>query len=80
MQKWQIILAPTLSRCGLNRCHLVVRNALKKQFEGLEATGEKVDALVLGNIAATWNHELLQRIFAMGMPGTDLVALHKGRS
>ena len=81
----EILTAPRaaasyLRRSGLTACRLVLREAVKQEFAGLEAAaGTSPEAVVLGDIGDRWNHALLEEIFGQLMDGAELVALHRGR-
>lgn len=81
----EIISAPRaaaiyLEALGRPRCALLLAEDAQSDFSAVAPTAiEEADYLVLGDIGAAWNHELLNRLFNRMMQGARLVAVHRNR-
>lgn len=58
---------------------LVMNEAVKRDFEGLEEVDESPDAVIMGDLGEAFGFEILNRAFRMVMDGAELVALQKNR-
>ncbi|MGH2961692.1 MAG: TIGR01458 family HAD-type hydrolase [Solirubrobacterales bacterium] len=58
---------------------LIMNEAVKRDFEGLEEVGERPDAVIMGDLGEAFGFEILNRAFRMVMDGAELVALQKNR-
>jgi HAD superfamily hydrolase (TIGR01458 family) len=61
------------------RARLVVADAVREDFAGVELDETAPQAVVIGDIGTGWSYELLDGIFRQVLAGARLVALHKGR-
>lgn len=81
----EIVTAPLaarayLERQGATRCALLLAEDARRDFPAAIQTDiEAADYLVLGDIAAAWSHECLNRLFNRMMQGARLVAVHRNR-
>jgi HAD superfamily hydrolase (TIGR01458 family) len=65
---------------GYQRVWLVVANeAIAEEFEHVRLVDQGADAIVLGDLGAQFNHEILNQIFQEIMEGAQLIAMQKGR-
>lgn len=67
--------------CGHESVELIVSDGLREdlaKFDG-SAAGETVDAVILGDVGAKFDAELLNRVFRLIMDGAELVALQHNR-
>ena len=71
--------ARLLRERGTPRCHFVLTDDARRDFEGFPEDDRRPEVIVLGDIGERWSHALLNRLFRMIMDGAELVALHKGR-
>ena len=79
-----ILSAPMAAKVYLEsrhnpRCKLLLRGAVLAEFADYRQSDVGVDVVVLGDIGATWSHELLNLVFRQLMDGAELVALHRNR-
>jgi HAD superfamily hydrolase (TIGR01458 family) len=58
---------------------LIMNDAVKRDFEGLEVVDEGPDAVIMGDLGEAFGFEILNRAFRMVMDGAELVALQKNR-
>ena len=58
---------------------LIMNEAVKRDFEGLEEAAEGPDAVIMGDLGEAFGFEILNRAFRMVMDGAELVALQKNR-
>src|ERR1700704_4591963 len=66
---------------GYESVELIVSDGLREdleQFAG-SAKGERVEAVILGDVGAKFDAELLNRVFRLIMDGAELVALQHNR-
>lgn len=68
-----------LAAQGTPSVHLVVAEAVRECFAGLERDDQKPDVVVLGDIGTAWNYDLLNRVFNMLMRGAQLVCMHRNK-
>lgn len=66
-------------RAGHRRVALVVDDALREDFAGLERAERDVDAVIVGDLGSAFAFEPLNRAFRMVMGGAELIALQKNR-
>lgn len=84
IEKSEIISPPQaavvhLRSLGQPRCHLLIREELKKEFAEFPTSHTNPDVIVIGDIGDRWNYRILNQAFQMMMYGAELVALHRGR-
>jgi HAD superfamily hydrolase (TIGR01458 family) len=65
------------SRPGLT-CHLIVPSAIRPLFNGIAIDDQNPYVVVIGDIGAQFNFEILNRAFLMLRAGAELVAPQKG--
>lgn len=80
----QIFTAPSaaaelLRTFGGVKCYLVVADALREEFEGIETSERNPDYVVLGDVGKEMNYELLNKVFRLVMGGAELIALQKNK-
>lgn len=80
----EIISAPyaavlQLRRMGSPVCRLLMDENLKREFAEFETDDANPEAIVVGDIGARWNYELINELFEQLCRGATLIALHKGR-
>jgi len=68
-----------LKKEGFNRCRLVLRKEAQADFRDFDTTTNPPEAIVIGDIGATWDYPLLNGLMNQVLGGAKLVALHKGR-
>lgn len=68
-----------LKKEGFNRCRLVLREEAQADFLDFDTTTNLPEAIVIGDIGATWDYPLLNGLMNQVLEGAKLVALHKGR-
>jgi HAD superfamily hydrolase (TIGR01458 family) len=61
------------------RCHMLVREALLEDFEGIEPVDEAPDAVVLGDVGEAFTYERLNAAFRMLLDGAALVTMARNR-
>jgi HAD superfamily hydrolase (TIGR01458 family) len=64
---------------GQQKVALIMNEAVKRDFEGLEEVEESPDAVIMGDLGEAFGFEILNRAFRMVMDGAELVALQKNR-
>jgi HAD superfamily hydrolase (TIGR01458 family) len=64
---------------GQQTVALIMNEAVKRDFEGLEEVEESPDAVIMGDLGEAFGFEILNRAFRMVMDGAELVALQKNR-
>jgi len=64
---------------GLHRVALVMNDAVKVDFPGLEEADTDVDAVIMGDLGEQMGYATLNRAFRHVMAGAELIALQKNR-
>jgi HAD superfamily hydrolase (TIGR01458 family) len=64
---------------GWTRCHMVVRDALLEDFEGIEPVASAADAVVLGDVGDGFTYERLNAAFRLLLDGAALVTMARNR-
>jgi HAD superfamily hydrolase (TIGR01458 family) len=67
-----------LAAKGNPTCRLYVSDAVRSEFAGL-AESDRPDCVVIGDLGAGWNYELMNEAFGLIFDGAELVAMHRGR-
>lgn len=67
-----------LRKQGKPSVHLLIRESAKSDFAEFPKS-EKPDYVVVGDIGAAWNYELLNRVFRELMNGAELIAMHMNK-
>ncbi len=67
-----------LSR-GRPSVHLLIRDAVKAEFHQFRQNEERPDYVIVGDIGAAWDYELMNRVFRELLDGADLIAMHMNR-
>jgi HAD superfamily hydrolase (TIGR01458 family) len=57
----------------------VVLDELREDLEGLNESGDGVDAVIVGDLGDRWDYEVLNRAFGQLMDGAALIALQRNR-
>ena len=68
-----------LRSLGSPRCLLLLHDDLLQDFSEFPQSETDPDVIVVGDIGARWDTELMQRLFALMLGGASLVTLHKGK-
>ncbi len=68
-----------LRKLGAPRCLLLLNDDARKDFAEFPESQSDPEVIVVGDIGARWDAELMQRMFCMMLAGVRLVTLHKGR-
>jgi HAD superfamily hydrolase (TIGR01458 family) len=66
-------------QAGHRRVALIMNDAVKADFEGLEEADERVDAVIMGDLGEQFGFAILNRAFGLVMDGAELIALQKNR-
>jgi HAD superfamily hydrolase (TIGR01458 family) len=65
---------------GHESVELVVSDSLREDLESLtRPSGERIDAVILGDVGSRFDAELLNRVFRLLMDGAELIALQHNR-
>ncbi len=64
---------------GRPSVHLLIRDAAKADFKQFKQNSERPDYVVVGDIGAAWNYELLNKVFRELLAGADLIAMHMNK-
>lgn len=64
---------------GYERVALIMDEAVKEDFEGLEEVGEGPEAVIMGDLGSAFGFEILNRAFRLVFEGAELIALQKNR-
>jgi len=64
---------------GVRRIHLLVADSTREDFEGFEITGDRPDAVLVGDLGADFTFERLNSAFRSLREGARLVAIHRNR-
>jgi HAD superfamily hydrolase (TIGR01458 family) len=64
---------------GWRRCHMLVREALLEDFEGVEAVDRSPDAVVLGDVGEELDYGRLNAAFRLLLDGAALVTMARNR-
>ncbi len=80
----ELITPATLARrrcgeAGYESVSLVVRDELLEDLEGLDESGDSVEAVIVGDLGEAWDYEILNGAFRRLMEGAELIALQKNR-
>ncbi len=80
----ELLTPATLARrrceeAGYDSVSLVVLDELREDLEGLEESGSRIDAVIIGDLGDRWDYAVLNRAFRQLMDGADLIALQKNR-
>jgi len=68
-----------LRQQGSPSVHLLIRESARAEFSDFEQDSENPDFVVVGDIGAAWNYELLNRVFRELMAGAELIAMHMNK-
>lgn len=72
------VAAGMLRARGVKTARLVVSDAIRGEFSGLEPS-PKPEVIVIGDIGEGWRYSLMNELFRLIVDGAELVALHRGR-
>lgn len=61
------------------KCFFAVPGDLMEEFEGIEISEKNPDYVVIGDVSADMNYELMNKIFKFVMGGSELIALQKNK-
>jgi HAD superfamily hydrolase (TIGR01458 family) len=65
--------------CGHQRVALIMNEEVKRDFEELEETTGRADAVVIGDLGSAFGYDVLNHAFRQVMDGAELIALQKNR-
>jgi HAD superfamily hydrolase (TIGR01458 family) len=68
-----------LRQQGTPSVHLLIRDSAKTEFAEFPQGDTQPDFVVVGDIGATWNYQLLNRVFNELMSGAQLIAMHMNK-
>jgi len=68
-----------LHRQGTPSVHLLIRESARAEFAEFPQDVTNPDFVVVGDIGAAWNYQLLNRVFNELMNGAQLVAMHMNK-
>ena len=68
-----------LRQKGSPSVHLLIREAAKIEFCEFKQDEPNPDYVVVGDIGAAWNYDLLNRVFNELMQGAELIAMHMNK-
>jgi phospholysine phosphohistidine inorganic pyrophosphate phosphatase len=80
----ELLTPATLARrrcqeAGYDSVALVVLDDLREDLEGLDESGDPVDAVIVGDLGDRWDYAVLNRAFRRLEGGAHLIALQKNR-
>jgi HAD superfamily hydrolase (TIGR01458 family) len=80
----ELLTPATLARrrceeAGYESVALMVLDELREDLEGLEESGDRVDAVVVGDLGDRWDYGVLNQAFRQLIEGADLIALQRNR-
>jgi HAD superfamily hydrolase (TIGR01458 family) len=80
----ELLTPATLARrrcqdAGYDSVALVVLDDLREDLEGLDESGDPVDAVIVGDLGDRWDYAVLNRAFRRLEGGAQLIALQKNR-
>jgi HAD superfamily hydrolase (TIGR01458 family) len=64
---------------GHERVALVMNDEVKGDFAELEPAGDRVDAVIVGDLGPAFGYDVLNHAFRQVMDGAELIALQKNR-
>ncbi len=84
IEKSEVFSAPAaavhhLRSLGDPSCYLLMAEDTKRDFAEFRQTDSRPDVIVLGDIGDNWSYRIMNKLFALIMSGSAVVALHKGR-
>ncbi|MEZ5489422.1 MAG: TIGR01458 family HAD-type hydrolase [Gammaproteobacteria bacterium] len=68
-----------LARAGTPSLHLLIRDSVKAEFAQFPQQPAKPDYVVVGDIGAAWDYQLLNQVFNELMEGAELIAMHMNK-
>ncbi len=68
-----------LGQQGSPSVHLLIRESARAEFDEFPQDSDKPDFVVVGDIGAAWDYQLLNRVFNELMNGAELVAMHMNK-
>ncbi len=68
-----------LSRQGSPSVHLLIRDSARSEFSQFPEADSVPDYVVVGDIGAAWDYQLLNRVFNELMEGAELIAMHMNK-
>jgi HAD superfamily hydrolase (TIGR01458 family) len=68
-----------VKKSGKEKCHLLLTDDAKKEFNEFILDSEKPDYIVVGDLGYKLNFESINRAFQMLFAGAELIALQKNR-
>lgn len=64
---------------GYKRVALIMDEAVKEDFDGLEEVEQGPEAVIMGDLGSAFGFEILNRAFRLVIEGAELIALQKNR-
>lgn len=68
-----------LAQQGSPSIHLLTRDSVLSEFSDFNQRSEQPDFVIVGDIGAAWNYELLNEVFNELMQGAQLIAMHMNK-
>lgn len=68
-----------LRQHGAPSVHLLIRESARSEFADFPQGVAAPDYVVVGDIGAAWNYELLNQVFNELIGGAELIAMHKNK-
>jgi len=68
-----------LGQQGSPSVHLLIRESARAEFDEFPQNSDNPDYVVVGDIGAAWDYQLLNRVFNELMNGAELVAMHMNK-
>ena len=59
--------------------HLLIRDSTRSEFSEFVQDDPNPDFVIVGDIGAAWNYELLNQVFNELMHGAELIAMHMNK-
>src|SRR5207302_123956 len=64
---------------GHSRVALIMNDEVKRDFEELQETKQRADAVIIGDLGSAFGYDELNQAFRQVMDGAELIALQKNR-
>ena len=68
-----------LRKQGAPSVHLLIRESARSEFSEFVQDDPNPDFVIVGDIGAAWNYELLNQVFNELMDGAELIAMHMNK-
>lgn len=68
-----------LRQQGKPSVHLLIRESAREEFDEFPQSDPSPDYVIVGDIGAAWNYQLLNQVFNELMQGAKLIAMHMNK-